>query len=89
MRRNEIKLTNEKVIQELKRERLHRQSTYPALIEQGKISRYLANERYLTIDKLLQLMQLADRKGYTLEGLISELDAVKVQHIQQGKLFNK
>lgn len=83
MKRSDFKITNTKVVFHLEE----------LLFMQRDIARkeedqpHQAWERYMTLNKLKKLIEVAEKKGFTIDRIISELKAVKVQIIKQGRLF--
>jgi hypothetical protein len=87
MKRNQVKMTTTKVLQEVQRELGVRAGVYPKWIQQKKLAEITAAERYLAFLEVKEILELMQQKEISLDEIKALLDSIVLKpKPQQGRM---
>ncbi len=87
-KRSKLQAPVEEYLKEVNTELRFREQVYAKKVQDGKMSRPLANKRYLLMEDIRTVLEELSRTGISIENLLEELAKIgnKARPVQQ-KLF--
>ncbi|PHN06836.1 hypothetical protein [Flavilitoribacter nigricans] len=88
-KRSDFNLTAEDFVKELTRELTMRQAVYTKQTQQKKLSPKEAAKRYLIIQELKEVMELAGTRGLRIQDIKQMIQDTEIKaKVNQGSMFN-